>query len=77
MIIAHGAGDAGSLFHSLFEGHMPRETYDFLTSETEQTLTDNVKAMADGWNKSTRYIYQRPVLRRNYADISQMGTTGP
>lgn len=37
---------------------MPRESYDHLTDETRETLTDNVKAMACGWDKSTRYVYQ-------------------
>lgn len=35
-----------------------RETYDFLTSETKDTLTDNVKAAAGGWGKSDRYVYK-------------------
>lgn len=29
-----------------------------MTEETKETLRDQVKAMADGWDKSPRYIYQ-------------------
>lgn len=37
---------------------MPRESYDYLSSETKKTLEGNVKAMAAGWDKSREYIYQ-------------------
>ena len=36
---------------------MPRD-YHFLSHETEQVLTDNVKAIAYAWNKTPRYINQ-------------------
>jgi len=46
---------------------MPRENYSYLSEETKDTLTDNVKAMADGWGKSREYLYQ--ILRSEKDDF--------
>lgn len=35
-----------------------RETYDYLTTETEETLDGNVKAAAFGLNKTAEAVYQ-------------------
>lgn len=37
---------------------MPRETYDYLHPATRRQFEKNVKAIANGWNKDQRYIYQ-------------------
>lgn len=34
-----------------------REEYDYLTDQTSEVLTDNVKAAASGWGKCKQYIY--------------------
>lgn len=46
---------------------MPRENYDYLSDETRDALTDNVKAMAAGWGKSVEYIYA--ILRSEKGDF--------
>lgn len=35
-----------------------RERYDYLSEQTKATFENNVKAIADGWNKSERHIYK-------------------
>ena len=37
---------------------MAREDYDFLTDASRDVLTDNVKAVASGWDKCSQWIYQ-------------------
>jgi hypothetical protein len=45
---------------------MPKERYSYLTDATREALTDKVKAMAAGWNKSESFIYQ--ILEENKDD---------
>jgi hypothetical protein len=45
---------------------MPKENYSYLTDATREALTDRVKAMAIGWNKSESFIYQ--ILEENKDD---------
>lgn len=46
---------------------MPKEFYDQLTDATKATFENNVKAIASGWNKSERYVYQ--ILSGEKADF--------
>jgi hypothetical protein len=36
---------------------MPRESHEYLTDATRDTLKENVKAVADAWDVTDRYIY--------------------
>lgn len=45
---------------------MPRDKTDYLHDATKATFKDNVKAIADGWDKSERFIYQ--ILAEERAD---------
>lgn len=45
-------------FIKKFSTNMPREEYDYLTDATRDVLTDNVKAIASGWDKCSQWIYQ-------------------
>jgi hypothetical protein len=45
---------------------MPKEFYNYLTDATREALTDKVKPMATGWNKSESFIYQ--ILEENKDD---------